>query len=43
MERKIQETMVHFRIAWSQPVSRRLDTRAATANANGMVMLMYPR
>ena len=40
IDRKSQLTSVHFRIAWIQPVSRRRESSAATANANGMVMLM---
>ncbi len=43
MDRNSQDTMVHLRIAWSQPTSRRFETSAAIAKANGMVMLMYPR
>jgi hypothetical protein len=40
IERNSQLTRVHFRIAWIQPASRLRDMRAATAKANGMVMLM---
>ena len=40
IERNSQLTRVHFRIAWIQPVSSRRDSSAATAKANGMVMLM---
>ena len=40
IERKSQETSVHLRIAWIQPVSSRRVSSAAIAKANGMVMLM---
>ena len=40
IERNNQLTSVHFRMAWIQPVSSRRESRAAMANANGMVTLM---
>ena len=40
IERNSQETRVHFRMAWIQPVSSRRESSAATAKAKGMVMLM---
>ena len=43
IERNSQLTSVHFRMAWIQPVSSRRESSAAMANANGIVMLMYPR
>ena len=39
-DRNSQESSVHFRMAWIQPESSRLESRAAIAKANGMVMLM---
>jgi len=38
IERNTHDSSVHFRMAWSQPVSSRRDNSAATANANGIVM-----
>jgi len=43
MERNSQDRRVHLRMATSQSTSRRFDSRAAIANANGMVIEMYPR
>jgi hypothetical protein len=40
IERKSQESSVHLRIAWIHPVSSRRESSAATAKANGIVMLM---
>ena len=40
IERNTQETRVHFRMATIQPLSSRRRSNAATAKANGMVMLM---
>ena len=37
-ERNTHESNVHLRIACSQPTSSRRERRAATANANGMVI-----
>jgi len=39
-ERKSQESSVHLRMAWSQPVSSFPEISAAIAKANGIVMLM---
>src|SRR5947208_4044635 len=42
-ERNSQESSVHLRIAISQSASRRLESSAAIAKANGNVIEMYPR
>src|SRR2546428_8751107 len=42
-DRNSQESSVHLRMATSQSTSRRCDSSAAIANANGIVIEMYPR
>ncbi len=40
IERNSQDRSVHLRIATSQSASRRFESSAAIANANGMVVEM---